>query len=39
MALTGVRARQEGVVFAMCEDEELLSTAVRPWLGMNFPMP
>lgn len=29
----GVRARQEGVVFVMCEDEELIDGAVRPLLG------
>ena len=29
----GVRARQEGVVFVMCEDEELVERSVRPMLG------
>ena len=31
----GVRVRQEGVVFAACEDEETLDTSVRPLLGVR----
>jgi len=33
MRSAGVRARQEGVVFVMCEDEELVERSVRPLLG------
>lgn len=29
----GVRARQEGVVFVMCENEELIDNSVRPLMG------
>jgi phosphoglucan,water dikinase len=31
--LAGVRARQENVVFVTCEDEDLISSTVRPLLG------
>ena len=31
--LAGVRARQEKVVFVTCEDEDLISSTVRPLLG------
>lgn len=30
----GVRARQEKVVFAMCDDEDVVSEKVRPLLGI-----
>ncbi len=31
--VTGVRARQEKVPFALCEDEDTLEAEVRPLLG------
>ena len=33
MRSAGVRARQEGVVFVMCENEDLVERSVRPLLG------
>jgi hypothetical protein len=38
-AVAGVRARQEKVVFACCEDESYLSEKIKPLVGKQVQSP